>query len=77
MILTGDKLDEMCRGIWGADWKSVVAARLETSRHRLHRKSQCQTGLPIELKRDLLVLVEDQLALVHAYATELREDVMG
>lgn len=75
MILTGAKLDEMCRAIWGADWKSVVSGRLSMSRQRLHRKSQSLTGLPTDIKRELLEVVEDQLALVAQYAQELREDV--
>lgn len=75
MILTGQKLDEVCRAIWGADWKSVVADRLDTSRQRLHRLSQRPTGHSKELKRELLAIAQAQLVMVAKYVEELKEDV--
>lgn len=75
MILPGDKLDEMCRAVWGADWKSVLSRRLGMSRMTLHRWSKKPTGLPAEARRQLLEATEDQLAIVAQYVDELRQDV--
>jgi hypothetical protein len=75
MILTGDKLDEIGRAVWGAHWPSVLAARLERSRWTLFDWRKRPTGHPKAVKRALLKATEDQLAIVAAYVEELREDV--
>jgi hypothetical protein len=76
VILTGDRLDEICLAGWGAFWKTVLAPRLGTTRQRLHRLSQCPTGHGKEIKRQLLALLEDHIALLCRYAQELRDDLM-
>lgn len=75
MILTGDKLDEMCRAVWGANWPSVLAGRLNKSRQTLFTWRKKPIGLSREVKRELLTATEDQLAIVAQYVQELREDV--
>lgn len=75
MILTGDKLDEMGRAVWGANWPSVLARRLKKSRQTLFDWRNRPTGHSREVKQQLLDVAEDQLATVAAYVQELREDL--
>lgn len=75
MILTGDKLDETCRAIWGPNWKTILGRRLALSRQTIHAKSKSKTGLPKAFKRQLLAVLEDQMAIISNPVNELRQDV--
>lgn len=75
MILTGDKLDEMGRAVWGANWPSVLAARLKKSRMTLFRWRARRTGHSRQVKRQLLALAEDQLAITAEYVNDLKADL--
>lgn len=75
MILTGAKLDEMGRAIWGADWPSTLARRLKRSRQTLFNWRDKPIGLSTEIKRELLAVAEDQLATVAEYVNALKEDL--
>lgn len=75
MILTGEKLDEMARAIWGKDWPSVLARRLKKSRQTLFNWRNRPTGHSKDTKRVLLAATEEQLVIISQYVQELREDV--
>lgn len=75
MILTGDKLDEILRPIWGQNWKTTLGHRLALSRQTIHAKRNSKTGLSKAFKRQLLAVLEDQMAIISNPVNELREDV--
>jgi hypothetical protein len=75
MILIGEKLAAICRPVLGADWKTELAQRLGCTRQTIHAKSKSKTGLPKAFKRQLLAVLEDQMATIAASVNELRQDV--
>lgn len=75
MILTGAKYEEFFEIIWGKNWKTVGERRLDITRQALHNRCKSKTGLPRRIKRELLAVAEDQLALLGKIVTELNEDL--
>ncbi|WP_298800144.1 hypothetical protein [uncultured Devosia sp.] len=73
MILTGSKLQEIGLALYGDSWPSVMAHRLKKHRRTIFRWRD--DSPPAELKRELLQLVENQIAELGALYEELREDV--
>jgi hypothetical protein len=75
MILTGKKLEEFGLDVVGPDWKTRLAARLETTRQTIHARAKSPTGLSKAIKRQLLAIAEEQLATVASWVDTLREDL--
>lgn len=75
MILTGSKLEEYGRALWGKSWMAVLGKRLAKTRQTIHGRSKSKVGLPKAFKRQLLAAAEDQLATVNQIVNDLREDV--
>jgi len=77
MILTGEKLAELCRPALGSDWKSELARRFGVSRQTIHAKSRSKIGLSKAFKRKLHAVLEDQLVINAKNVNELAEDLGG
>lgn len=76
MILTGLKLQEIGRHLYGAEWASVLASRLRMSKKTVFRWRDSERAIPPKLRDQLSELIDDQLATLAAHAQELREGVM-
>lgn len=72
MILTGAKLEEFGRAIWGEVWVARLSERLKLARRTLWRKRHSPTGLPLSWQRQLLDCVDEQIK-----AQEERLRVLG
>lgn len=75
MILTGEKLEEMGRAIWGREWPSVLADRLDRARQTLFNWRDRPTGLPANIRRELLTIAEDQLITTAKWVDELKNSL--
>lgn len=75
MILPGERYDQFFQVIWGKYWKVIGARRLGITRQALYNRCQSKTGLSRQIKRELLAITEEQIALLSQIAIVLREDV--
>lgn len=73
IILTGRKLEEIGRALFGADWQTPMAAKFRKSVRTVRRWANDDVAKPAELRVQLVVLIEDQL---HALA-QLHEELGG
>ena len=63
MILTGQKLEEFGRAIWGEFWIARMAERLGLSRRTIMRKRSCEMGLSISWQLELLDMADQQIKI--------------
>lgn len=61
MILTGAKLEEFGKAVWGDYWMAKLARRLDLATRTLARKRKSKTGLPISWQRTLLDSADEQI----------------
>jgi len=76
MILTGAKLEEIGKALYGDSWALVLAGRLRKSRKTVWRWRDSERAIPPDLRGKLAELIDDQLNTLSAHANELREGVL-
>ncbi len=64
MILTGAKLEEIGRDVWGETWVALLAKRLKVSKRTVQRWRNEDHAMPANLRRSLLDMVETQMAIL-------------
>ena len=75
MILTGSKLQEIGKALYGDSWPSILGKRLKKSRKTIFRYRE-GAPMPSDLKRQLAQLVEDQIAELGQHHQKLTEDAL-
>lgn len=63
MILTGQKLEEFGKAVWGDDWIAFVSKRLRLSRKTLARYRDGDRGMPPDFIAEFDALIEHQLSI--------------
>jgi hypothetical protein len=71
VILTGQKLEEFGRKLWGDVWISVLSKKLNRNKKFIMRLRDRKTGLSLEFQRQLLDLGLEQLRAVGEVTNEL------
>lgn len=75
VILTGAKLEEIGRALYGDNWPSVLANRLRRSRMTIFRWRDSPRALGKSVKRELAELIEEQMLALSDYANDIREEM--
>lgn len=73
MILTGRKLEEIGKALYGAHWPSIMARRLRKGRRTLFNYRDETTGMDPAMRRALEALLDDQMAMLANMKAELAE----
>lgn len=73
MILTGAKLEEIGKALYGVTWPSIMARRLRKSRRMMFNYRGTPTGMGPAMRRQIEALIDDQMALLANYRAELSE----
>lgn len=64
MILTGAKLEEFGRKLWGDVWVSVLSKKLNRDKKFVMRLKAKKAGLSLDFQRQLLDMALEQLRSV-------------
>lgn len=75
MILTGRKLEEIGRALYGSGWAAILAERLDRTRQTVNNW-RGGAPMPKELKVELSDTVEHQIDVLTAYWRDLTEDLI-
>lgn len=73
MILTGGKLEEIGKALYGDSWAMVLALRLRKSRKTVWRWRDSERAIPLDLRHQLVELIADQQAMLDKFGQELHE----
>lgn len=73
MILTGAKLEEIGKALYGDSWAMVLALRLRKSRKTVWRWRDSERAIPPDLRLQLVELIADQQAMLDKFGQELHE----
>ncbi len=63
-VLTGKLLQETALDVWGEAWVAVLAKKLKVSKRTIQRWRNEDNAMPADLRRNLLDLIETQLAIL-------------
>lgn len=64
MILTGSKLQEFGYALYGQVWIAVLSRKLRRSKRTIMRWRDSPGGLPIDLQRHLLEMMDEQMRVL-------------
>jgi hypothetical protein len=64
MVLTGKKLEEVGRALYGDIWVSVLSRRLACAKRTVMRWRSEDTALPVDLRQSLVDLIDEQFAVL-------------
>lgn len=73
MILTGAKLEQIGFALYGEIWVSKLSVKLCRAKRTIMRWRDSPSGLPLDVQRQLLALVEDQMAVLGDVRNQLAE----
>lgn len=71
IILTGRKLEEIGRAVFGDDWQTPMGARLRKSARTIRRWANDRVAKPPELRAQLVAIIEDQMHTLAQHHEEL------
>lgn len=64
MILTGRKLEEIGRALYGDVWVSVLSRRLACAKRTVMRWRSEETAIPVDLRQSLVDMIDEQFAVL-------------
>lgn len=64
MILTGKKLEEIGRALYGDVWVSVLSKKLDCSKRTVMRWRSENTAIPFDLRESLVDMIDEQFAVL-------------
>jgi len=73
VILTGPKLEEFGRALYGDIWLSSLSKRLRRSKRTILRWRNSGCGLPKELQRALIEIIDDQISIPGDVRSQIAE----
>lgn len=73
MILTGAKLEEIGKALYGRSWPTIMAKRLRRGRRTLFDYRDSKTGMDQNFRQQLEELIDDQMATLASLRAELSE----
>lgn len=76
MILTGRKLEEIGKALYGRTWPTIMAPRLRRARRTLFKWRDEESAIDPGLRDQLAELLDDQLATLAALRDELKETAL-
>lgn len=76
MILTGQKLEEMGKALYGDVWVSVLSKKLKCSKRTVMRWRSHTRAMPPDMRDCLLALLDDQINLL-AFHRNVLDDRRG
>ena len=71
LILTRSRLRQWCERQWGAAWMDVLAFKLARTRRTIVRWDSGESTMPRDLKDQLLMLIDAEIALLVEFKAEL------
>lgn len=71
MILTADVFADICRTLWGHDWKVRAAKRLQRTERQLLNIEKGKSNISMRIKRELLAIVREQIKILEGYEREI------
>jgi hypothetical protein len=71
LVLTRSKLRQWCERQWGSAWIEVLAFKLACARRTVARWDSGENTLPRDLKDRLLLMIDEELALLAEFKSEL------
>jgi hypothetical protein len=73
VILTGDKLEQIGKALYGASWPTIMADRLKKSRRTIFNYRDSPRGMDQTFRRQIEHLIDDQMATLANLRAELAE----
>lgn len=64
MILTGAKLEEIGKALYGEIWVSVLSRKLGRCKRTIMRMRDEDGPLPLDLRRHMMDLIDEQFAIL-------------
>jgi hypothetical protein len=75
MILTGRKLEEFGRTLYGEVWVSVMSKKLKVAKRTVLRWKDDERAMPTDMQTTLVELIDDQIAQLGEKRGILLEDL--
>lgn len=64
MILTGPKLEEIGKALYGPVWVSMLSKKLRCTKRTVMRRAGNPRAMPAEMQRALIDLIDEQFSIL-------------
>lgn len=71
MILTGAKLEEIGKALYGDGWLGVVALKIRRSKRTIMRWRDSPCGMDTEMRQQLIDMLDEQSAVLGRHRSDL------